>query len=173
MFSFLPISTRCLILYNRYRNGLRRQNNIATAWKTRERLLKLNVTSHLYNLRSKSGRNGMFIIFLTYSARLSLNSDGATVEDMTVEVNKRKAALDNAKKELKNMVALNRALKRSIKVRLRKWHEFRRHIALRCKIYFGYHLSQRGYYGKVLFDHVTGQLQLKVSLGRVVARTER
>ena len=47
-------------------------------------------------------------------------------------------------------------------MRLTKWHQFRRHIALRCKVYFQYHLSNRGYYGKVLFDHVAGTLQLKV-----------
>ncbi|GBE83226.1 Structural maintenance of chromosomes protein [Sparassis crispa] len=87
---------------------------------------------------------------------------GATVEDMTIEVNKKKAALETAKKDLKNMLSLNRALRRSVKVRLAKWHEFRRHIALRCKVYFSYHLSNRGYYGKVLFDHVNGSLQLKV-----------
>ena len=49
-------------------------------------------------------------------------------------------------------------------MRLSKWHQFRRHIALRCKVYFQYHLSNRGYYGKVLFDHVAGTLQLKVWL---------
>ncbi|OBZ68963.1 hypothetical protein A0H81_11069 [Grifola frondosa] len=87
---------------------------------------------------------------------------GATVEEMTIEVNKKSAALDTAKKDLKNMVNLNKALRKSVRVRLAKWHEFRRHIALRCKVYFSYHLSNRGYYGKVLFDHVAGTLQLKV-----------
>ena len=47
--------------------------------------------------------------------------------------------------------------------RLKRWHEFRRHIALRCKVYFQSHLSNRGYYGKVLFDHVKETLMLKVS----------
>ena len=53
-------------------------------------------------------------------------------------------------------------MKKSVKARLARWHEFRRHIALRCKVYFGYHLSNRGYFGKVLFDHVNGKLELKV-----------
>ncbi|KAF9804066.1 hypothetical protein IEO21_09462 [Rhodonia placenta] len=88
---------------------------------------------------------------------------GASVEEMTIEVNKKKAALETAKKDLKNMLALNRALKKSVKVRLTKWHDFRRHIALRCKVYFSYHLSNRGYYGKVIFNHVSGTLQLKAS----------
>ncbi|THH16753.1 hypothetical protein EUX98_g9252 [Antrodiella citrinella] len=87
---------------------------------------------------------------------------GATVEEMTIEVNKKKTALENTKSELKSLMALNRALRSSIRLRLKKWHEFRRHIALRCKIYFSYHLSIRGYYGKVLFDHVQGTLTLKV-----------
>ncbi|TCD69031.1 Structural maintenance of chromosomes protein 6 [Steccherinum ochraceum] len=87
---------------------------------------------------------------------------GASVEEVTIELNKRQAILEKTKTELKSMVTLNRALRKSIRIRLKKWHEFRRHIALRCKIYFGYHLSVRGYYGKVLFDHVNGTLQLKV-----------
>ncbi|KAL6302861.1 P-loop containing nucleoside triphosphate hydrolase protein [Sparassis latifolia] len=82
---------------------------------------------------------------------------GATVEDMMIEVNKKKAALKTAKKDLRNM-----ALRRSIQVRIDKWQEFRHHIALRCKVYFSYHLSNRGYYGKILFDYVKGYLELKV-----------
>ncbi|KAL6303900.1 hypothetical protein BKA93DRAFT_826310 [Sparassis latifolia] len=87
---------------------------------------------------------------------------GATVEDMTIKVNKKKAALETAKKDLRNMVSLNRALRRSVQFRIDRWHEFRRHIALRCKAYFSYHLSNRGYYDKILFDHVKGYLELKV-----------
>ena len=87
---------------------------------------------------------------------------GASIEEIAEELQKKKAALDTAKKELKALMSLNRALKKSVKSRLARWHEFRRHIALRCKIYFQYHLSNRGYFGKVIFDHVAGTLQLKV-----------
>ncbi|KAJ7134841.1 P-loop containing nucleoside triphosphate hydrolase protein [Mycena epipterygia] len=87
---------------------------------------------------------------------------GASVEDMTIEVNKAKSKLESAENDLKQMTSLNKALKASLIVRLSRWQEFRRHIALRCKLVFGYHLSQRGYYGKVLFDHDRGTLQLKV-----------
>jgi structural maintenance of chromosomes protein 6 len=102
---------------------------------------------------------------------------------MIIEVNKKQAALENAKRELRTMLQLNKvcfcryilwrfsltrrlvqSLRKSIRIRLARWHEFRRHIALRCKIYFSYHLSNRGYFGKVLFDHVAGTLQLKVRL---------
>ena len=98
---------------------------------------------------------------------------------MTVEVNKAKADLDNAERDIQSLSALNhvrsfpsvfrsriltivQALKKSLMIRMDRWHEFRRHIALRCKLVFQYHLSERGYYGKVLFDHVNQTLQLKV-----------
>lgn len=87
---------------------------------------------------------------------------GATVEQMTLEVNKAKANLDTAEKDLRNMSTLNKALKSSLIIRLARWQEFRRHIALRCKLVFQFHLSNRGYYGKVLFDHNAETLQLKV-----------
>ncbi|KAG0704264.1 P-loop containing nucleoside triphosphate hydrolase protein [Suillus ampliporus] len=87
---------------------------------------------------------------------------GATVEEMTIEVNNAKAVLDNAEEDLKSLAALNNTLKRSLLVRLNRWQEFRRHIALRCKVVFQFHLSNRGYYGKILFDHVQQTLQLKV-----------
>ncbi|EPQ51082.1 hypothetical protein GLOTRDRAFT_49503 [Gloeophyllum trabeum ATCC 11539] len=87
---------------------------------------------------------------------------GASVEEMTIEVNKKRAELNSAEKEIKQLTALNKVLKASLVIRLAKWHEFRRHIALRCKVVFQYHLSNRGYYGKVLFDHQNGTLQLKV-----------
>ncbi|KZP04196.1 hypothetical protein FIBSPDRAFT_807094 [Athelia psychrophila] len=87
---------------------------------------------------------------------------GASVEEMTVEVNKAKANLDSAEKELKNMWSLNKALGSSLSLRRARWQEFCRHISLRCKLVFQCHLSNRGYYGKVLFNHEAGTLQLKV-----------
>ncbi|KAH9925422.1 P-loop containing nucleoside triphosphate hydrolase protein [Epithele typhae] len=88
---------------------------------------------------------------------------GATVEEIAEEMTRKKNAFDVAMKELKGLMQLNKALKKSVKVRLARWHEFRRHIALRCKVYFGYHLSNRGYFGKVLFDHVAGTLDIRVN----------
>ncbi len=60
-------------------------------------------------------------------------------------------------------------LKSSLMTRLARWQEFRRHIALRCKLVFQFNLSHRGYYGKVLFDHDKGTLQLKVQTDDVAA----
>lgn len=60
-------------------------------------------------------------------------------------------------------------LRVSVQLRLVKWHEFRRHIALRTKLIFQFHLAQRGFYGKVLFDHHAESLKLKVRLLILVA----
>lgn len=54
------------------------------------------------------------------------------------------------------------ALRKSLLVRLDRWEEFRRHIALRTKIVFQFNLSNRGYFGKVMFDHNKQTLTLKV-----------
>ncbi|KAI0317517.1 P-loop containing nucleoside triphosphate hydrolase protein [Amylostereum chailletii] len=88
--------------------------------------------------------------------------NGASVEEMTIEVNRTQANLENTRQELKAMANLTKSLKHSIRLRLQKWSDFRRHIAFRCKVVFQYHLSNRGYFGKVLFDHVLGTLTLKV-----------
>ncbi|KAF9013179.1 hypothetical protein BDQ17DRAFT_1342932 [Cyathus striatus] len=90
------------------------------------------------------------------------NEQGATVEDLAREVNKSKDRLVKQETELREMAKLNKALKASLIIRLSRWQEFRRHIALRCKLVFQYHLSHRGYFGKVLFNHDQGTLVLKV-----------
>ncbi|KAF4606632.1 Structural maintenance of chromosomes protein 6 [Pleurotus pulmonarius] len=87
---------------------------------------------------------------------------GSSVEELTIQVNKAKAKLDLVERDLKSMALLNKTLRHSLFIRLSKWQEFRRHIALRCKLVFQYNLSHRGYFGKVLFDHANGTLQLKV-----------
>lgn len=60
-------------------------------------------------------------------------------------------------------------LQKSVNVRMQKWLDFRRHIAFRCKVTFQYHLSNRGYFGKVIFDHVKQTLDLKVQTNNVNA----
>ncbi|KAF9018540.1 P-loop containing nucleoside triphosphate hydrolase protein [Hymenopellis radicata] len=94
---------------------------------------------------------------------------GATVEEILEELNKAKAVLQTAEQEWRHMVKLNKQLKSSLMTRLARWQEFRRHIALRCKLVFQFNLSHRGYYGKVLFDHDKGTLQLKVQTDDVAA----
>ncbi|KAG7088218.1 hypothetical protein E1B28_012235 [Marasmius oreades] len=87
---------------------------------------------------------------------------GYSLEEITVEVNKTKAKLDAAKKELKQMASLNKLLKASVMARMKRWQDFRLHIALRCRLVFTYNLSQRGYYGSIKFDHAGQELSLHV-----------
>ncbi|KAL0575298.1 Structural maintenance of chromosomes protein 6 [Marasmius crinis-equi] len=87
---------------------------------------------------------------------------GYTVEETTVEVNKAKAKLDSAKKELNQMIRLNKLLKNSVMERMKRWQDFRLHIALRCKFIFTYNLSQRGYFGNIKFNHEDNTLSLQV-----------
>ncbi|KAI3616349.1 structural maintenance of chromosomes protein 6 [Moniliophthora roreri] len=87
---------------------------------------------------------------------------GYTVEEMTIEVNRTKQKLEDAKRELSQMISLNKLLKSSVTTRMQKWQEFRRHIALRCKIVFSYNLSQRGYFGSIKFNHQDETLTLHV-----------
>ena len=72
---------------------------------------------------------------------MSSGRHGAPIEEMAQEVNKTREQLESADKALKYMAQLNTALKASLITRLGKWQEFRRHIALRCKFVFAFHLS--------------------------------
>ena len=82
------------------------------------------------------------------------------MEEVIGEMNRTKAAAEKVKKDFKAMKQLNdvrktfsafffrlgsqasfqQALKNSLHWRMAKWHEFRRHIALRCKVQFQYHV---------------------------------
>ncbi|KAK0235306.1 P-loop containing nucleoside triphosphate hydrolase protein [Armillaria nabsnona] len=88
--------------------------------------------------------------------------NGASVEDMTREVNRRTDLLENIQRDIGQMASLVIALKNSLNERTKKWHDFLLHIALRCKLIFQFNLSNRGYWGKVIFDHEAETLELKV-----------
>lgn len=47
--------------------------------------------------------------------------------------------------------------------RMKRFHDFRKQISHRAKHHFDMLLSQRGYVGKITFDHKTEQLHIKVS----------
>ncbi|KAF8527504.1 P-loop containing nucleoside triphosphate hydrolase protein [Hysterangium stoloniferum] len=87
---------------------------------------------------------------------------GASPEEISMERDNAKIALDTHKRQLKEVSNLNKALKTSLAIRMSKWITFRQHIALRCKYQFQHHLFTRGYYGKVIFDHNECTLNLKV-----------
>ncbi|KAH8825160.1 P-loop containing nucleoside triphosphate hydrolase protein [Flagelloscypha sp. PMI_526] len=89
-------------------------------------------------------------------------TQGASVEELAAAFQKADKLYSTVREEINAMRLLNHALQQSITNRMVTWHDFRLHIALRCKKLFSYHLSQRGYYGKVMFKHGKGTLDLKV-----------
>ncbi|KZO95925.1 P-loop containing nucleoside triphosphate hydrolase protein, partial [Calocera viscosa TUFC12733] len=98
---------------------------------------------------------------------------GASVDDMALELTRTQAALDQAKKDLKDMQRLQKALKQSLYARQDKWQAFRRHIAIRAKFGFGMHLNRRGYFGKLDFNHALNTLELKVQTEDAVGTQRR
>jgi len=101
------------------------------------------------------------------------SKQGASVEEITAELTRARKAYDTAMNEVKTMIALNKELGNAINARLARWHDFRRHIALRCKVFFQFNLAHRGYFGKVLFDHHSQTLQLRVQTEEMAATQTR
>ncbi|KAF7299373.1 p-loop containing nucleoside triphosphate hydrolase protein [Mycena indigotica] len=87
---------------------------------------------------------------------------GATLEEAIAKANKAQDQLTLAARDLKQMNTLYKTLKSSLEARSDRWHQFRKYISVRCKHIFSWHISQRGYYGKVLFDHGKETLELRV-----------
>ncbi|KAK0450388.1 uncharacterized protein EV420DRAFT_1706032 [Desarmillaria tabescens] len=100
------------------------------------------------------------------AAQAALNErerrNGASVEEMTREVNRWTDLLENIQRDIRQMASLVIALKNSLTERSKRWHDFLLHIALRCKLIFQSNLSNRGYWGKVIFDHEAETLELRV-----------
>ncbi|KXN81796.1 Structural maintenance of chromosomes protein 6 [Leucoagaricus sp. SymC.cos] len=87
---------------------------------------------------------------------------GASLEELEERLLRAKQQYDETRTDIRAVTTLNKRLEKSLIKRYARWEGFRRHIALRTKVVFQYHLSQRGYFGKLLFDHEKRQLVLKV-----------
>ncbi|KAJ2016071.1 Structural maintenance of chromosomes protein 6 [Coemansia sp. S680] len=71
-------------------------------------------------------------------------------------------AYKKAKEELSSIAQLVDALKTSHRLRMSKWMQFRESMTIRTKMHFSTHLSQRGYTGKLEFDHTQRTLVPKI-----------
>ncbi|KAJ2240660.1 Structural maintenance of chromosomes protein 6 [Coemansia sp. RSA 455] len=71
-------------------------------------------------------------------------------------------AYKKAKEELSSIAQLVDALKTSHRLRMNKWMQFRESMTIRTKMHFSTHLSQRGYTGKLEFDHTQRTLVPKI-----------
>ncbi|TKY90975.1 hypothetical protein EX895_000974 [Sporisorium graminicola] len=87
---------------------------------------------------------------------------GISLEQAAEELQKREAALNEAKDEVKNMNEAERRLRSSLAVRYAKWNFFRRSIAVRAKSNFARNLGTRGYEGTLKFNHKSEKLSLAV-----------
>ncbi|KAJ2466250.1 Structural maintenance of chromosomes protein 6, partial [Coemansia sp. RSA 2322] len=71
-------------------------------------------------------------------------------------------AYKKATEELRSIAQLVKVLKTSHQLRMHKWTQFRDSMAMRTKMHFITHLSQRGYTGKLEFDHSQSTLVPKI-----------
>ncbi|TIB65355.1 hypothetical protein E3P77_02739 [Wallemia ichthyophaga] len=87
---------------------------------------------------------------------------GQGIEAVTAEYHRALDAVDSAHKDINEMNAFIRQLKKALDLRTQKWLQFRKHIAMRAKYQFMFHLSVRGYYGTINFNHSERRLDLMV-----------
>ncbi|KAF8305164.1 P-loop containing nucleoside triphosphate hydrolase protein [Clavulina sp. PMI_390] len=78
---------------------------------------------------------------------------GASADDLSAEVLRTKETYRQARAEIDDLEKLNLLLNRAMEIRMRRWREFRRHIAIRSKILFEQHLANRGFSGKIVLTH--------------------
>ncbi|XP_067837706.1 structural maintenance of chromosomes protein 6-like [Heptranchias perlo] len=71
----------------------------------------------------------------------------------------------NVKSQIKNLKKFMQLLDKIMEERHKAYKMFRRYISLRCKYYFDSMLSQRGYHGKMSFDHKNATLSIAVQPG--------
>ncbi|KZV84401.1 P-loop containing nucleoside triphosphate hydrolase protein, partial [Exidia glandulosa HHB12029] len=87
---------------------------------------------------------------------------GATLEEISREVTIAQEEYDDEKQKVNAMMQLNKTLGNALELRKEKWQSFRTQIAIRCKYQFQFHLMNRGFFGKILFDHLNYKLSLRV-----------
>ncbi|KAK5653541.1 hypothetical protein OQA88_8800 [Cercophora sp. LCS_1] len=77
-------------------------------------------------------------------------------------LNERTRARNEAAKTLKSVVDMNQQMKQTLGLRLHRWRLFQRFISAQSRCNFQYLLSERGFRGKLLFDHQRRYLDLQV-----------
>ncbi|KAF9038264.1 P-loop containing nucleoside triphosphate hydrolase protein [Hymenopellis radicata] len=86
-----------------------------------------------------------------------------TLPQSTARLNTANDRLESARAERAAMNALQDTLKRSLQMRSNRRVEFRRHIAVRCKIIFQFNMQSRGYFGRLEFKHDSNELEMLVT----------
>lgn len=87
---------------------------------------------------------------------------GGNPDQIARESTKATIAYKQAYRQLNNLEATHRSLQASVNERSLRWRRFRSEISARARIMFQYLLSERGFQGRLAFDHVNKELDLKV-----------
>ncbi|GAA5952783.1 hypothetical protein JCM21900_005801 [Sporobolomyces salmonicolor] len=87
---------------------------------------------------------------------------GASIEQILEELEVRKKVAREAVKQTNEIASLIRALDDAYQARTSRWNDFRSHISVRARLQFIHHLSNRGFHGKLKFDHEHQQLHISV-----------
>ncbi|KAK1753499.1 hypothetical protein QBC47DRAFT_386576 [Echria macrotheca] len=99
---------------------------------------------------------------LTQRLQAEEKRHGMTEEQINNLVIKSIEERDQAVADLQSIVAVNQGLKQTLGLRLHRWRLFQRFISAQSRCNFQYLLSERGFRGKLLFDHQKKYLDLQV-----------
>ncbi|EGG00381.1 uncharacterized protein MELLADRAFT_93316 [Melampsora larici-populina 98AG31] len=87
---------------------------------------------------------------------------GKSLENIQAECQEATIAWKKADTELSELRATILLLKHALQLRKNKWLQFRCHISVRARMKFINHLNNRGYTGKLNFDHNHQRLEVHV-----------
>ncbi|KAJ5667938.1 uncharacterized protein N7477_006508 [Penicillium maclennaniae] len=87
---------------------------------------------------------------------------GAPRDEIAAEAGRAETAWRQAKDEVDNLTKLAQFFKDTLNERKKRWEIFRSHISSRAKAQFTYLLSERGFRGRLLTDHVGKLLDVQV-----------
>lgn len=87
---------------------------------------------------------------------------GGSLKEVGKEYNDATRAYNDAKRNVEQTQALIKAMRSALNARVTMWRNFRHHIALAAKSSFSAHLANRGYTGKLTFQHEDSRLVVNV-----------
>jgi chromosome segregation ATPase len=87
---------------------------------------------------------------------------GASDEVIHARAEEARVKYEEAERDAEGVEQVNVTLKKAIEARLHRWRHFQRQISARVRIQFIYLLSERGFRGKIIFDHKEKTVNLHV-----------
>lgn len=87
---------------------------------------------------------------------------GATDEQIFRRAEESRSKYEQVVKETQDVDETIAALKQAISYRLHRWREFQKQISARIRIQFNYLLSERGFRGKIGFDHRAKKVLIQI-----------